>query len=367
MEGAKIKDVTAYLESLAPVVYQESYDNSGLLTGDPNAEVRGILVTLDCTEAVIEEAIRVNCNMIVAHHPILFKGIKKLTGKTYVERTLIKAIRHEVAIYAIHTNLDNVHEGVNKMIAEKIGLKNTKVLLPRGDTLSKLETFIPKESLEAVMEALHAAGAGQIGNYKNCSFQSEGTGTFQPNENASPFIGKTGQAERVNELKVEVLFPSHLRPGILSALQRSHPYEEVAYYITKLDNTNQEVGAGLIGELDVDVEPIIFLQRLKQHMNLSVVRHTALSAKPVRRVAICGGAGSFLLGEAIAQEADVFVSSDFKYHEFFDAEGKITIADIGHYESEQFTKELLNKVLSKKFTTFAINFSKTVTNPISYL
>ncbi len=367
MQAAKIKDVAAYLESIAPIAYQESYDNSGLLTGNSSADVTGILVTLDCTEAVVEEAISSHCNLIVAHHPILFKGLKKLTGKTYVERTLISAIKNDVAIYAIHTNLDNVHSGVNRKIAEKIGLKNTRVLLPLPGMLSKLVTFIPKNNLEIVVDALHAAGAGQLGNYKNCSFQISGKGIFEPNEDAKPFIGKSGQKEMVDEVRVEMIYPSHIEKSILTALKQSHPYEEVAYYISSLQNASQEVGAGLIGEIDVAEEPISFLQRLKKQMNVSVIRHTAPLDKPLKRVAVCGGAGSFLLKEAIAQGADAFISADFKYHEFFDADGKIMIADIGHYESEQFTKELLKEVLSKKFSTFAINFSKTVTNPISYL
>ncbi len=370
MPTPKIKDVTAYLESLAPVAYQESYDNSGLLTGDPQSDVQGIVVTLDCTEAVVAEAIALKCNLIVAHHPILFKGIKKLTGQTYVERTVIAAIRNSIAIYAVHTNLDNVHPGVNTKIADKIGLKNVHVLVSRKRTLSKLVTFVPTEHLQLVLDALYEAGAGQVGKYKNCSFQTAGTGAFEPTEGANPFIGKPGQREIVEESRIEVILPSHQQQEVIAALRKSHPYEEVAYYLTQLENINPEVGAGLIGELESPAEPIHFLQRLKKQMNIPVgcsVRHTPLLDRPIRKVALCGGAGSFMLPEALAQGADVYISADFKYHEFFDAEGKIMIADIGHYESEQFTKELFMEVLSKKFSTFAINFSKTVTNPISYL
>lgn len=368
MEKPKIKDVAAYLESLAPRALQESYDNTGLLIGDPHTGVLGVLVTLDCTESVVDEAIALKCNLIVAHHPIIFKGLKKLTGQTYVERTVIKAIKNDVAIYTAHTNLDNVYQGVNKKIAEKIGLKNTKVLAPRIGTLSKLVTFVPKEHLEAVTNQLHEAGAGQIGNYKNCSFQIPGTGIYQPTDNAKPFIGKPGQRETVSEVRLEVLLPTHLEKSILAALRSSHPYEEVAYYLNRVENENQGIGAGLSGETANPEEPIQFLMRLKKQMNVSVIRHTPLLLdRPVQKVAVCGGAGSFLLPEAISQGVDVFISADFKYHEFFDADGKIIIADIGHYESEQFTQELFIEVLRKKFNTFAINFSKTVTNPISYL
>lgn len=367
MPGVKIKEVTAYLESLAPTAYQESYDNSGLITGDSDDDVRGVLVTLDCTEEVVQEAIRRDCNLIVAHHPIVFKGLKRLTGSTYIERTIILAIRHNIAIYAIHTNLDNVHTGVNKMIAERIGLNNLHILVPRKDTLSKLCVFIPAANTEEVLTALHQAGAGQIGNYKNCSFKVEGTGSFTPNAMATPHIGTIEKQEFVREIRAEVIFPTHLEKKIINILKKVHPYEEVAYYLSPLSNENQEVGSGMIGELDMPVEPIDFLKRLKATMDVTIVRHTALIHKPVKKVAICGGSGSFLLQKAINAGADVFVTADFKYHEFFDADNKVIIADIGHYESEVFTKDLLKRVLMEKFNTFAINFSETVTNPISYL
>lgn len=367
MTALRIKDVTDYLETLAPRSYQESYDNSGLLTGNRDETVSGILVTLDCTEAVVKEAISKNCNLIIAHHPIIFKGLKKLTGSNYIERTIIEAIRNNIAIYAIHTNLDNVHTGVNRKICEKVGLKGLKILAPKNNVLTKLVTFIPKENTEAVLESLHRAGAGQIGNYNNCSFRVEGVGTFKPNEHAQPHIGTQHQQEYVNETRVEVIFPSYLQHKILNALQESHPYEEVAYYLTNLTNENQEVGSGMIGELEEAEEPLAFLKRLKISMNLDIIRHTHLIDKPVKRVAVCGGSGSFLLPQAISAGAQVFITADFKYHEFFDADNHLMIADIGHYESEVYTKELLQEVLTKKFPTFAINFATTVTNPISYL
>jgi dinuclear metal center YbgI/SA1388 family protein len=365
--AVKIKDVTNYLESIAPRAYQESYDNSGLLVGDAQAEVTGILVTLDCTEAVVHEAIERGCNLVVAHHPIVFKGLKKFTGSNYVERTVMLAIRHDVALYAIHTNLDNVHTGVNRKLAEKIGLTNLRILSPRQDTLQKLVTFIPEADAERVLAALHEAGAGQIGEYKNCSFQVAGTGSFQPTDAAQPHIGQANRQEYVRETRAEVIFPAHRRADLLAVLRKNHPYEEVAYYITALVNENQEVGAGMIGQLESPVEPLAFLQGLKSSMNLKMLRHTAILPKNIQKVAICGGSGSFLLQDAIRAGADILVTADFKYHEFFDADGRIVVADIGHYESEVFTKELLQEVLMKKFHTFANIFSKTVTNPISYL
>ena len=367
MDEIKVKDITGHLEAFAPLPYQESYDNSGLLTGNPEQKVTGILLTLDCTEPVVEEAIERNCNLIVAHHPIIFRGLKKLTGSNYVERTVIKAIKHDIAIYAIHTNLDSVHNGVNKKICDKIGLVNTRILSPRQHVLRKLVTFIPKEHSGTVLTALYEAGAGQIGNYENCSFALEGQGTFKPNEKAQPAIGEKFVQEVVAETRIEVIFPAHLQAKVLQALRRSHPYEEVAYYLTDLLNVNQDVGSGMIGELPHAVEPSEFLKRLKKSMDLSVIRHTRLIDQPITKVAVCGGSGSFLLPEARKAGAHIYISADFKYHEFFDAEDRLIVADIGHYESEVYTRELLKEVLIKKFPTFAISFSKTVTNPISYL
>jgi len=367
MAMVKIKDITDHLESLAPRSLQESYDNSGLLVGHPSLPVHGILVTLDCTEQVVDEAIELNCNLIVAHHPILFKGVKKLTGQTYVERVLIKAIKSDIAIYAIHTNLDNVISGVNNKIADKLGLRNRSILSPKPNTLSKLVTFIPKEQAENVIVRLHEAGAGNIGNYKNCSFRLMGEGTYLPTESANPYQGEMNKLERADEVRVEVLLPAHLESKVLTALKRAHPYEEVAYYLSRLENINQEIGAGIIGELDQPMESLDFLNAVKSRMETKMIRHTTLLNRKVNNVAVCGGSGSFLLSTAIARGADAYVSADFKYHEFFDADGKILIADIGHYESEQFTKELLYEFLREKFPTFAIIFSKTVTNPISYL
>jgi len=347
----KIKDVAAYLESQAPRSYEEPYDNTGLLTGDPLTEVKGILVTVDCMEEVVDEAIRLNCNLIVTHHPIVFKGLKKFTGSNYVERVVVKAIKNDIGIYAIHTNLDNVHNGVNRKICERIGLKNLKILSPK----------------KGILSALHDAGAGQIGHYKNCSFRTEGIGSFMPDEASNPHIGKAHSQENVQEYRVEVIFPAHAESNVLSALKKAHPYEEIAYYVSALDNENQEVGAGMVGELESPKEPLEFLKGLKVSMELEVIRHTKILNNPVKKVAVCGGSGSFLLDKAVQSGAQVFITADFKYHDFFDADGRIIVADIGHYESEAFTKELLMGVLIKKFPTFAIIFSKTVTNPISYL
>ncbi|MDX5419578.1 MAG: Nif3-like dinuclear metal center hexameric protein, partial [Hymenobacteraceae bacterium] len=342
-------DIIRVLEDYAPIPYQESYDNSGLQTGNASEAVTGVLLTLDCTEAVIDEAIAKGCNLVVAHHPVIFKGLKSLTGRSYVERTIIKAIRHNIAIYASHTNLDSVHNGVNAKIAEKLQLTNIKMLSTKPQTLMQLVFFVPVENTEEVLSAIHKAGAGQIGEYSDCSFQVQGTGRFLPTEHADPTIGEPGKAEQVQENRVEVIFPAFKQQKIMQALLQVHPYEEVAHYLTQLENTNQEVGIGMIGELREPLSEEAFLAYIKEKMQLDVVRYTPIGEKTIRRVAVCGGSGSFLTKDALKNGADAYVTADVKYHEFFDAEGQLLIADIGHYESEVFTKEIFYDTISKNF------------------
>ncbi|SDH01346.1 dinuclear metal center protein, YbgI/SA1388 family [Dyadobacter soli] len=361
-----IKEILTELEKLAPLPYQEDYDNAGLLVGSPDTEVTGILFTLDITEEIVEEAINKQCNLIVAHHPIIFKGLKKLNGKNYVERTVIKAIKNDIALYATHTNLDHVTGGVNWQIANRLGLQNIRILAPKKQILAKLAFFCPVENTQEVLKALFEAGAGEIGEYRNCSFRSEGAGTFLPSENANPAVGERGELETVKEHRVEVMLPTHLQAHVLSALKRAHPYEEVAYYLSALENENQYVGAGAIGELPEPMDATDFLGYLKAGMEASVIKYTEPTGRPVRRVAVCGGAGSFLLRNAVSAGADVFVTADYKYHEFFDAEGRIMICDIGHYESEVFTKNLLHDYISGKFSNFALCLSEISTNPVRY-
>jgi dinuclear metal center YbgI/SA1388 family protein len=362
----KIKEIINVLEAWAPLKYQEDYDNAGLIVGNNEVEITNILITLDVTEEVVAEAITKNANLILAHHPIIFKGLKKLNGKNYIERTVIAAIKNDIAIYACHTNLDNVSSGVNRKIGEKIGLKNIKILKPKSNTLRKLVVFVPADYHEKVLEALFEAGAGKIGNYENCSFVTEGIGSFKPIFNAKPFIGKLNTLEKVAENKIEVIFPFNLQQNIIETLKLVHPYEEIAYYLTSLENENQEVGAGAIGELENEMTQVAFLKHLKDTMNLELIKYTPIANKKIKYVAVCGGVGSFLLHDALAAKADAFVTADYKYHEYFDSEGEIMIADIGHYESEVFTKELIHFQLSKKFTNFAVLLSEVNTNPVKY-
>ncbi|WP_299821921.1 Nif3-like dinuclear metal center hexameric protein [uncultured Pontibacter sp.] len=362
----RVKDVTDHLEQLAPLRYQESYDNAGLLTGNPNDEVRSVLIALDCTEEVVDDAIAKGCNLIVAHHPIIFKGLKSLTGKNYVERTIIKAIQNNIAIYASHTNLDSVVDGVNTKIADKLDLQKQRILVNKPQTLMQLVTFVPVGQTEQVLAALHQAGAGNIGQYSDCSFSTTGTGRFTPSELANPTIGGANKPEQVQENRIEVIFPAYLQGKIMAALQAAHPYEEVAHYLYNLENQNQEVGIGIIGELREAMHEEEFLAYLKEKMELQGLRYTTVGNRSIKKVAVCGGAGSFLIKDALRQGADALVTGDLKYHEFFDAEGRMMLADIGHYESEVFTKEIFYDTISKKFANFAVYLTKVNTNPIRY-
>lgn len=362
----KIKDLTDYLEQIAPLSLQESYDNAGLIVGDPSTEITGVLLCLDSTEEVIREAVKTGCNLVIAHHPIIFSGLKKLNGKNYIERTVIAAIQNNVAIYAAHTNLDNVHTGVNRKIAETLGLKDLTILSPKQQTLRKLVTFAPHTSAEKVRTALFEAGAGSIGDYDSCSFNVEGQGTFRGNENSNPFVGEVGKLHQEAETRMEVIYEKWKEKSMLQALFASHPYEEVAFDLYSLENKNPEVGSGMIGALPVPLQAAKFLELLKKSMKTACIRHTALINKGIEKVAVCGGSGSFLLNEAISAGADIFITADFKYHQFFDADNRIIIADIGHYESEQFTIELFRALILKKFPTFAVRLTEVNTNPVNY-
>jgi len=363
----KLFQLTAYLEERFPLNLQEDYDNSGLQLGDPSMDITSVLVALDCTEAIVEEAIQTGSNVIVMHHPILFKGIKRIGVTTEIERILHRCIKQDIAIYAIHTNLDNHIDGVNSKIASTIGLRQCRVLQPKPHTLFKLVVYTPVDFEERVHDAVCAAGAGNIGNYYNCGYATIGIGKFTPNEKANPSIGEAHAPTRQEEAKMEYLLEKNNIGPVLSAMKGAHPYEEVAYDLIALENSNSQVGSGMIGELPEPMDALEFLSQLKEAFNCGVIRYTALQNKPIRTVALCGGAGSFLLPQAIQQNADIFISGDFKYHEFFGAENKIIIADIGHYESEQYTSALLVEIIREKFPTFAVRLTVNNTNPINFL
>ena len=361
-----LADLMRVLEQAAPLAYQEAYDNAGLQCGDPQQAVRGVLVALDCTPAVVDEALARGCNVVVTHHPLIFKPLKRLTGATEVEQTLLKAIKNDVALYAAHTNLDNVRHGVNRRLGEKLGLTNLRILDPKTGTLGKLVFYAPPTYTEAVLAALYAVGAGQVGAYSACSFRTDGTGTYTPGAGTNPFRGAPGRPETAAEQRVEVLLPLHLQAPALRALRQAHPYEEVAYELIKLENAHQDVGSGMVGELPEPLPPAEFRARLRAALGVPVVKYTAFD-QPVKTVALCGGAGSFLIGKARAAGAQAYVTGDLKYHEYFGAEGRLMLCDVGHFESEQFTSEIFRDLLTSAFNrTFAVLIAQTLTNPVRY-
>ena len=369
----RIKNITNQIEELCPLNYAEDFDNVGLLVGDYEQTVNGVLITLDCLEITVDEAIQNNCNLIVSFHPIIFKGLKKLNGSNYVEKVVIKAIKHNIAIYSMHTALDNSFYGVSAKIAEIIGLQNSNTLIPQKGHLKKLTTYVPENIAEEVRNALFNCGAGHIGNYSHCSFNLQGEGTYHGNELSDPMIGDKGKLERVKETFISVIFERHNEGKIIQALFENHPYEEVAYDIVGLDNVHDRIGMGMIGELENKMETEEFLELLKNRFGSKIIRHSRIVNNKIKRVAVLGGSGSFAIDKAIKAGADIFVTADLKYHDFYKAEGKILLADIGHYESEQFTKNLLVDYLTKKITNFApallggrIILSKHNTNPINY-
>ena len=363
----KVKEITKVLEQIAPTFLQESYDNSGLLIGNKDDDIDKVLITLDVTEEVLNEAIQKKCNLIISHHPIIFNGLKKITGSNAVERITEIAIKNNINIYAIHTNLDNVDKGVNSIICDKIGLTNTKILTPKKELLRKLVTFCPAEHVEKVRQAIFDEGAGHIGEYDSCSFNTKGTGSFRGSDTANPFVGEKGKLHYENETRIETVYPVYLENPILKALFEAHPYEEIAYDIYFLGNKFERVGAGMIGELESEKDEMDFLKNLKQTFGTGCVRHSKLLGKRIKKVAVCGGSGSFLIKNAISAKADIYITGDVKYHDFFEAEDKLIIADIGHFESEQFAKDLIYSVLNENFSNFAVLISKTNTNSVNYI
>jgi dinuclear metal center YbgI/SA1388 family protein len=362
-----VSEITSYLNDQFPLALQESYDNCGLLIGDGNTELSGVLICLDITEEVMDEAVKKNCNLIISHHPLIFSGIKSLTGRTDMERLVIRAIRENITVFAIHTNLDNHYEGVNRFLCNKLGILKPEILKPLPDKLRKLITFCPQSHAAQVRDAIFNAGAGHIGNYDCCSFNTQGDGTFRALSGANPFVGEPGKLHTEPELRIETIFPAFLENNIITALKQAHPYEEVAFDIYPLSNIHHRIGAGMIGTLPQTMDAEEFLISVKEILQIGSIRHTNLKNKKIQKVAVCGGSGSFLIKDAIACNADIYMTGDIKYHDFFIPENRMILADIGHYESEQFTKELIYNFLKKKFTTFALFISGTNTNPVNYL
>jgi dinuclear metal center YbgI/SA1388 family protein len=362
----RLREIITILEELAPLSLQESYDNSGLQVGDPEMELSGILITLDVSEEVLSEAEKLGFNLVLSHHPVIFRGLKSITGKNAAERMVRMAIQKEIAIYSGHTNFDAVSGGVNTYMANRLGLVDQEILEPADGQLRKVVVFVPHQHLEQVRQAMFDAGAGHIGVYDSCSFNLEGTGTFRGSEGSDPYVGEPGKLHQEPETRLETIVPASLLSKVVRAMTSAHPYEEVAYDIYPLDNADPGKGMGILGSLQDAMDEEVFLGKVKDRFHTGVIRHSALRGRPVKKVALCGGSGSFLLRRAVASGADVFLTGDVKYHQFFDAEGKIVLMDIGHFESEQFTRELFYDLLMKKFPKFAVRLSETETNPIKY-
>lgn len=363
----KIKEVVDALEMFAPLPLQDGFDNAGLQIGLTDAEAAGALLCLDVTEAVVDEAISLGYNLIVSHHPLIFKGYKSITGKDYVERCIMKAIKHDIVIFSMHTNLDNAPQGVNYKIAEKIGLQNVQILEPKENALLKLVTFVPVKQAEQVRQALFNAGCGCIGNYDSCSYNLEGKGTFRAGEGTHPFCGKQGELHEEPEVHIETILPAFKKSAVVRALIAAHPYEEPAYDLYPLQNNWSQAGAGVVGELLTPEAEDDFLHRIKHTFEVGCVKHSRTNGRMIRKVALCGGAGAFLLPRAVASGVDVFITGEVKYHDYFSYENSILVAEIGHYESEQYTKEIFYSITREMFPSLSVSMTSVNTNPIKYL
>lgn len=361
-----IADIINFLETIAPLHLQEEYDNCGLVCGNSSTVARGSIVALDLTEEVVDEAIGHGFNLIIVHHPPIFKGLKKIDAKDPVTRMLLRCIQHEITIYAIHTNLDNVIWGVNGEIAARMGLRNLQVLSPKTGTHLQLNTYVPSAHAELVKNAIFEAGAGAIGLYNECSFSSQGEGTFKALEGANPFIGEKGLRHLEHEQKLEFIFPVHLQNQVLMALNSAHPYETVAYNIVPLENHFHELGAGAIGTLPEPVAEKDVLSMLKSIFKTGTIRHSPFTGKTIKTIALCGGSGKSLISNALGMKSDLYFTGDLGYHDFFLPAGRMLLADIGHFESEQYTSDLLERVIKEKFPTFAVLKTGRYTNPVNY-
>lgn len=363
----KIKEILHTLEQIAPIPLQESFDNSGVQIGDVYQEAKGAIVCIDVTEAVVDEAINLGCNLIISHHPLAFRSFKSLTGKNYVERCMIKACKHDIVVYAAHTNLDNASEGINQYLAKKLNLQHVRILDPQKSKLLKLVVFVPHSHVDVVRNALFNAGAGNIGNYDSCSYNLRGEGTFRAQQNTNPFVGKKGELHYEPETRIEVILPSYKQSEIERALLAVHPYEEPAYDFYALENVWKQAGSGIVGTLPEEMDEEDFLYLLKDTFNLKMIQHSTVRGAIIRDVAICSGSGAFLIPKAISYGADVFVTGEAKYNDYYDVEDKLLLAVVGHYESEIFTKNIFFDIISEKYPNFAVYMSGFDVNPVNYL
>lgn len=361
-----LKEVITQIEHKIILPQAEDFDNVGLLCGNADREVTGILVCHDALEAVVDEAAEAGCNLIVCFHPIIFSGLKSLTGKNYVERAVMKAIENKIAIYAVHTAWDNDYFGVNYRICEELKLKNQTILMPKKHGLQQLVVYVPKDYSEKVKQAAFDAGAGNIGFYDECSFSVSGKGNFRPLPGSDPFEGEECVRESTEEDVLYFIFESYRQKKVLAKVREAHPYEEMAYQIYQLENENAYEGLGRYGDLEEEMEECEFFNLVKETFALQVIRHSESIGKKIRRIGVLGGSGASGISAALAAGCDAYLTGDLKYHDFFRAEGRMLLCDIGHFESERFVTQQLFQIFSEKFTKFAVLKSNVNTNPVKY-
>ena len=354
-----IKDVTTFLEQKFPLYLQEDFDNCGVQCGDVRQEISGAMVCFEMSEQVIDEAIDKGCNLVISHHPLMLKrGICKIVPTDRVGAMICKALAHNMVLYSMHTNIDSGEGGGNDAFAEKLRLRNVKVLEPHKGMYRKLVVFVPKENAETLKSALFAVGCGVQGNYDSCGYTLHGQGQFRPLEGANPHIGEENHLEHVDEERVEMIYPTGLQRAVVQAIYDNHPYEEPAFDLLPLENESRTIGLGRIGELPKELPVSDFLGYLKDNLGFIHCRYCGDETKMIRKVAVCGGGGSSFIDLAIASGADAYVSGDFKYHDFFKSYQKTLLVDIGHYEGEFFIKNIIFNLLNEKFSTFATLISK---------
>ena len=361
-----VKDILNCITEVAPLQWQESYDNAGLQVGDLNAEPNKALIALDVTEELIDEAIAKNCDLVISHHPLIFHGLKHITPQTFIERIIVKAVKYDIAIISMHTNLDNSYLGVSRVLAERLGLRNLHILQPFENHLKKLVVYVPLSAAETVRQAMFEAGAGCIGNYDSCSFNVQGQGSFKAGETAHPYVGEVGKLHFEEEVRIETIVPKYALNQVIAAMLKEHPYEEVAYDVFALENEFQQAGAGMVGEFEHPMEEVDFLSLVAEQIGSPCLRHSALTGRKIKKVALCGGSGSPFMGDALRNHADAYLTADIKYHDFFTPVGQMLLVDGGHFETEQFTKELLCGLIQKKFPNFAAEIAETRTNAVHY-
>jgi dinuclear metal center YbgI/SA1388 family protein len=364
----KCDNIIKIIEDWAPKSIAWEKDNVGLQVGSLRREVKNILLCLDVNEKVIDEASKKNCNLIISHHPLLFRSLKKIDiERDQKSKILEKLIKKDITLYSAHTNLDFTKDGVSFQLADKLGLSNQRFLLNKSSNLNKLIVFVPVDNADKVAEAMHSAGAGIIGEYSHCSFRTIGMGTFKGSNKSKPSMGVKGKLNKVSEVKIEVLVNSFDLHKVISSMKKIHPYEEVAFDVYPMVNENFNYGMGVIGDLKKELTAKEFLTYVSKSLRINNFRFNKGSKFRIKKVAVCGGSGSDLLETAIKSKADAFVTADVKYHTFQDAEDEILLIDAGHYETEIHSlnaiKNRIENSLKDKVKVY--KFSGT-TNPIVF-